>query len=857
MLPTVFLSLEGSDERYVEEVQRFLPDGLAYFYKKSFENGESLISAMEDRVGKSSMFVLFASSKSIASRWVGFEVDQARIAKIKDPSLKIIVIPTDNSLKYSDLPKWMRDYWVGYVGKGARDVARYIRRSLISGPLSRVTGTQVYGRGSLIDQTMSIVSEAVIKHEVTPNVLVVVGNTGIGRRTFFRKLVEELFPANPNITFGPEMPLPQFADLADMYRSLRQEIETDLQADSFEKDLLAFRSASLDDQVNEISRKIDHFTDLGQAVTILTGNGIYEDRGYLKSWVGPLFRRIKSSPASKLIIITNRSIHDRELRPFTNVVQVAVNKIDDQHIKTLMVQSLTMLGAKPKLPHIDIINQIGGHPGIAKAAAVLVARKGPAVITSDPRDFYQLQDDVLAECLNFENLSETQKDVLSVLSWVPQLPGKTLLDIICDRRGVKREAFGEEVNDLILMCLIDVIGANYAIAAPVRTLFRRQHGYGSTDLMKSFSASLMIEWDKAKKDGKLKAEILDAIAYMVALEGGTLPAEFKGLLLPSTLQEVVRDTYDRGHDDPAMFDRVINWGSTAKSMPMDETTREEILSYVIRAMARAGDENGSEDLLKYFDERRYRSRFYLRAFYLRVHHHDYKKSIRLLLDAKEVKKYLKQVVGDLARCYQKEGMWPELRQLVKDQEGHIGRNSVLLDVRIGMFIAEGRYVEAEQGIITLRSLRGQEIFADGRVAMMKMRRDRDFKGAQDMLTALIQKGNASHTYIRKLRAIAAASGDDLETARLDVEFLRARIGSRDVAGIEARIKLAEKDFLGAEAELLKYNRPTAQEELLLARIYETKADHPDTPFAAREPLKREATWLRAKHISLDEYEVDR
>jgi hypothetical protein len=857
MLPTVFLSLEGTDERYVAEVQRFLPDGLAYFYPKSFESGENLITAMEGRVGQSSLFVLFASKRSVASCWVGFEVDQARIAKIKSPEIKVIVVPTDSEVTHADLPTWMRGYWVGKVGKGARDVARYIRRSLILGPLSHVAGSQVYGRGAIVDQALSTITDSVIRTEKTPNIFVIAGNTGIGRRTFIRKLVSEAFPASPNLTYGPEIILPQFADLEDIYRALRQEVEVDIPLSSFEADSLAFKAADTAIQIDEIVRRLSHFTDLGQAVTLITGNGIYEDRGYLKSWIAPLFNRMKIEEKCKLIFITNRSIHDNELRAFGNVVQVSVPKIEDQHIRTLIVQSLARMGAKPNLPANDVVLQIGGHPGIARATAALIAKKGPTVLATDPRDFFQLQEDVLGECLNFTDLTGVQKDVLSVLSWVAQLSGETLLNVICARHNLEKSKFGEEVNNLLLSCLVDVVGSNYAIAGPVRTLFRRLHGYGSKALMREFSNALKGEWTNAKKDGKLKNELLDALTYMAALEGGSFPNEFKGLLLPSTLQEVVRETYDRSHDDPSMLKQVITWGGIAQSLPMDETTREEILSYVVRALSRLEDETATEDLLNFFDQRRYRSRYYLRAFYLRVHHHDYRRAIGLLVEAKAVRKYQKQVVGDLARCYQKEGMWAELRDLVKEQGQFIGRNSVLLDVRIGMLIAEGKYPEAEREIATLRSLRGQEIYAEGRVAMIKMRRDRDFEGAQNMLTSLIQKGTAAHTYIRKLRAISAASNGDLVTARGDVEFLQSRIGSRDVTGLRARIKLAEDDFEGAASELSRYPRLTAQEELLRARILESKAEHATTAFSQREELRREAAWLRARHESLDEYEVGR
>ncbi len=857
MLPTVFLSFEGGDEKFVNQVQRFLPDGLAYFYPRSFANGEQLISAMEERVGQATMFALFASKKSLASPWVGFELDRARVEKIKSPKFRILVISIDPEVTHADLPAWMHEFWVSRVGNGPREIARYIRQALVSGPLSHLPGNLIYGRGALVDRAIGSMGEIVLRTEQTPNVLILAGNTGIGRRTFKRKFLTEAFPATPELGFGPEFILPQFADLADFYRALRQEIETDLPMSTIVTDLSAFVKASVLTQAEEVTRRLLHFADLGQSVTFVTGNGIYEDKGYLKPWVPELFRQLADDRRMKLVVVTNRLLHENELRKLPNVLQLLVPKLEEADIRTLMIGAASAFGVKPELPANEVIRTIGGHPGIARATAALVARKGPAVVNSDPSDVFALQEDVLGESLNFANLNEMQKDVLSVLSWVPQLSGDTLRRIVMGRHQVEPERFADTVSELILICLVEVSGANYLIASPVRSLFRRLHGYGSEELRTAFSTALHEEWELAKQNDEMRAELLDAIAYMAALEGGSLPSEFRALLLPSTLQQVVRETYDRGHDDRETLHRVVAWGKPAMKMAMDETTREEILSYVVRALSRLGDEKSTEELLDLFDNRGYRSRFYLRAFYMRVHKDDYQGAIPILRKAQEVKKYMKQVVGDLGRCYQRLGMWGPLHHLVEDQKDYIGRNPVLLDVHIGMLIAQGAFDEAERAIRTLRSLAHQKIFAEGRVAMLMMRRDQNFKGAQEMLTDLLQRGVSGQTYIRKLRAFAAASAGDIRTAREDAEFLKARVGNHGIQSIDARIKLAQGDPHGAESELRKIGQLTAQDELLLARILDAQANDHATSFSDRGRYREQAARIRENNRMLDEYEVER
>lgn len=858
MLPKVFLSLSGGDEKFVASVQRSLPDGLAFFYPESFESGEHLVAAMEDRIDRSTIFVLFASKRSLSSYWCKFEIERARVKKINDPRFRIIVVLIDSDVTYQDLPDWMRDYWIANIGVGARDIARYIRRMLTTKYLAELPGAQVFGRGALVDRSMQQVADIVLRTEHSPNIFIFAGNTGIGRRTFSRSLLANAFPSWPSINYGPEFLLPQFADLADLYRALRQETVAGIELSEALVDFKAFSNADMSQQIDEILLLLTHFSHLHQAVTIVSGSGIFDDLGYLKPWAAELFRRLSNLRTTTMAIVTNRRLQERELRAHANLLQIAVPPLQDGDIRTLMIGAAAIFGAKPELPSPEVIRTIGGHPGIARATAALVARKGPAAITSNPADLYTLQEDILEESLDFNRLTDVEKDILSILSWVPQLPGDILRQIIVERHTIEAAIFGSTVSDLILACLVEVSGPNYLIMRPVRYLFRRLHGYGSPELIKIFSSALRAEWERARENNELRADLLDALTYMTAIEGGSLPDELRQLLLPSTLQEVIHDTYDQGHEDPDSLKRVVDWGLVAIDWKMDETTREEILSYVIRAMVRLKDYAEADKLLKLFESRRYRSYYYLRAFYAR--HHDGNNTyeiIDFLKKAKEIGKYAKQVVGDLARIYQRMGEWRLLHDLIKDQDRYISRNPVLLDVKIGMLIAQGDFAEAQRLINVLNSIPRQEVYAEGRRAMLLMRQDQDFRSAKRILTDLINKNATPQSYLRRLRAIAAASDHDIALARSDVAFLRARGEGLGLSGIDARIKLAEGDLNGAIQLLSNSANSSAPDQLLRARILEAKANHPNTPFSDRMSLLDEATVIRSKNRMLDEYELER
>ena len=266
MLPTVFLSLSGTDDNFVGKVHDLLPDGLAYFYPKSFANGENLIQAMDDRVPASSIFVLFASAESARSVWVNVEIDLARIEKIKRNNFTVLVFPIDTEVQPSDLPRWMRDYWIPRAGLSPRDVARYVRKKISTLSSDQLKAAQVFGRGGLVDKAVRDVQDAVFRHGESPNVFLLAGNDGIGRRTFSAEFLRRSFPALPDIQYGPVFNLPQFADIEDIYRYLRQEIETDFSISGFTQDLKHFRDLGLEDQVEEVMICLDHFGDLGSGL---------------------------------------------------------------------------------------------------------------------------------------------------------------------------------------------------------------------------------------------------------------------------------------------------------------------------------------------------------------------------------------------------------------------------------------------------------------------------------------------------------------------------------------------------------------------------------------------------------------
>jgi predicted Zn-dependent protease len=200
---------------------------------------------------------------------------------------------------------------------------------------------------------------------------------------------------------------------------------------------------------------------------------------------------------------------------------------------------------------------------------------------------------------------------------------------------------------------------------------------------------------------------------------------------------VVRETYARGKYDETLLRQVIQWGIAAQEMNMDEATREQILSLVVRARVRLREWEAAEELLTIFAGRGYRSTAELKGFL-------YRKSNRLrdavssFREALRIRPRSRSNIQELATCYARLGETEKLEELTKDNADIVSGNAILLDFKIGILVSRGNFREAESAIKTLSSLPENEGRSLIRQSQIIMQRDRDFRKAYDILTGMLE-----------------------------------------------------------------------------------------------------------------------
>jgi tetratricopeptide (TPR) repeat protein len=746
----VFLSLSYIDRDFVAQVRARLPGGLAYFYEESFENGELLLSAMERAVKDTAVFVLFASKQGQSSPWVGFEVAQARLQQIQKPHHRILVFPIDPNVRLADLPEWLRAHWVPRAGWTSADVARYITSVLLEPNVGLSTGAvRVIGRGKTLDKLEQIAADHIARTHVSPSVYFLSGFRGIGRRTFASYYIRNALSANANLPYGPTLPLSPQADLADLHQALRIEISPTMAADVALRERGAFQEIPVAEQITEIVRLISHFGQLGQGVTIISAGGFFEDRGDPKNWVIPLLSAIPKSMT--LFAVSNRQIPPELLEGSANVVQMRVDELSDKDIRALMIFTAERLRVENFSISDELVRAIGGHADVANAAVRLAAVKGSHILERDPRQLFNIQNTILGESIEEDALTDTQRKILCLLSWVPALNG-SLLEKVLLSDGVSAGDVLSALENLVLGCLVIASGPNYSISPPIRFLFRR-FNITPPELLRIFSKELSAEWQAAQRQGNFRTDLFEAFVFMHSLEGRALPRELRPLLTPGMLHDVIRETYARGKDetDTETLERVILWGQIAEDMKMSEATREEILSTIARAKIRLGKFAEAEETIKGMTSRGYRSvPFLLGHLYRRQER--YPKAIEMLVESVRDNKLNRSAVHELALAYKKSGRLNDLRKLLSKHGNLIPDSAMFADFQIGVDLARGDLLAAQTGIENLRRMPDDDGRSDIRAAQLLMRRQQ-YGPATEALNRLLRAPQGNTLRIRSMRGV--------------------------------------------------------------------------------------------------------
>jgi hypothetical protein len=190
-----FLSHSSRDKGLVEGVAELLGGANVELDSTTFDQGVFNVSAIQQALKRSVLFVLFLSESALGSSAVLFEALSAQEMQARGVIDKILIICLDNE-SFAKAPEEWKVHNFVRKAVAPQSIARLILSNLIvTRSKAAATSQPFVGRQSEIHDAKEKLIDP--KRGVV-RAIYVSGNPGIGRRTFARKLYGDVYPSvNP------------------------------------------------------------------------------------------------------------------------------------------------------------------------------------------------------------------------------------------------------------------------------------------------------------------------------------------------------------------------------------------------------------------------------------------------------------------------------------------------------------------------------------------------------------------------------------------------------------------------------------------------------------------------------------
>jgi hypothetical protein len=323
--PKAFLSHSSKDSELVHAVAAQVGRPFVKLDVNEFQGGDEILTVIDEAVEQSAVFVLFASRASLASLWVGAEVDAARY-ELRFGRLKhVLVCLLDDTLGSSDLPTWMRRY--KYIpSRAAKPIARAIR-AIIDEMIRDRQSEFFVNRLNESARLQDIMAPASGLEPAT--LFAVVGLDGIGRRTLLQRVSRDI------------LSLPRIIEVeiesGDSVNDIAVKIADLLEPASSPEDAVALAKTILSLPESEAAERAAH--DLRLAVglrelpTLVDRGGLLDNEGQLTDGVRGILSAVGRSPEVVVALVSARR---PEQSDGTQIPSVRVADLDDADVRRLV-----------------------------------------------------------------------------------------------------------------------------------------------------------------------------------------------------------------------------------------------------------------------------------------------------------------------------------------------------------------------------------------------------------------------------------------------------------------------------------------------------------------------------------------
>ena len=821
----VFLSHNSADKDFVEKVANKLYRANTIFDKFVFYEGEDFRDSIQKGLNESSIFTLFASKESLQAPWVNYELNDAELLLIEGKIKKVIVFLIGSNVSHSDLPKWCQKALVINV-TNPNITARLIEEKLL-----QVTphSQDVYvGRGIDKDKFSEHLFR---KTKKAPQVLVFYGLQGIGRRTFAKDILENLY----SLRLGPVFIIDSTETILDFYVKVIDELGEVTTKTDLKNHIEAFHQINLEEQIEELVRLLRQYSQYKIAPSILDNGGLLDTNGQYKEEFRLLMEKVNEVKNLFLVIFQTRNPNygDEEqfffvtyLKPLSND---GMNALLSTYLRNMQIEY-------DREAIMEFTMFLDGYPPAAQFVRNAIDKYGMDVAIVDK----VLLSDFKARSFTqyLKHMVEGNEIKIKILRICEAFPSLNL-DVI--KNLVNEKSFLTCFKELIDQSIIvfEKQNSKYTISAPLKEGVRRT--WGSLDKKGFHEIALKLKKEYWTENELPENSVLETLIFcLLRSEDREQLHDFAGIILPSTILKAAKSAYENREWSTAID---LSRKVLRLNLELDEA-RVILFKSLVR------ENENSNRILSELRERQYKGYYYLKGF-RDLKRKNYREAIRSYNLAIANGDESVVVFREIAECYYWLGDYENATKYINTVVKRNTRpNPFVLDLAAKISIESKDYEQANYYIGQLELVDRPENVSH-RKALLYSKQGSYTEALKYAEVACKRQPPLPETFLNKAHILIMLG--EVKAARDVLDEIKEKFKSQTKKDFynELKAKLAVEEENADEADIYfnkLNNKSSDYAKILMFNILELKISDKSTEFLQRQKFKSELERLKEQGI---------
>lgn len=672
-----FLSHASENKPFVDKVAEKLGRQFCLYDKHEFASGVEFAASIDQALDRSNLFVLFVSTESLKKLWVNYEMSEAVARKIRGSISRMLVYVIDSSVSIDDIPPEFKRAKVEF-GLNPSQVTRDIimhSEDLLRGR----SGRYYVGRGADHDEFATKLLARVDGR--APNVFVVVGLPGVGRREFIQRAARDAL----SLRKGVQVRVGEGDTIQDFAIQLTDATGGFADIARFAAEAARVRSLSDGDAQAEIVRLIVELTANSELPIIMDAGGVFTNEATLVGWFSDLIASVIGRRDAALALVSTRK---PVLAHGSATVYLRLNHIGTDATKLLVSQHASdpPTLALTEAQIAELAEYVRGYPPAAYYAIQQAKEYGVDLILSNKERLVEFRRKIFydyLDSLKFEK-SATEIRVLRLLSVFSPLP----LAAIGGSLNLTAEKLVPAIVTLIDLCLVNTDDGLYRISDPVSEAATKHFGLPAREEARAVAASLS-SFLSTQDVANRRLDVSRAM-FRAARLGGDEGIAASAVRLTSDLVSLVEQLYHQRRWEEA---------AAAGLLAMEEAPRaDRAMSYLIRSYVQLEKwGNATEWMQRYSALAPNRDYLFLRAFMAKRQGH-IRDAIGLYEQALQAGRSGGAISRELSHCYMLVEDFPKAKQQIDLALHHEPDNRFVVDMWAAIAARLGERTEVENAL---------------------------------------------------------------------------------------------------------------------------------------------------------------